>query len=75
MKKTKKAEVNYLPPHPIGEDEDALEKRLELIDEIKKNNAKIITEKMSRTFSSRRVTLGPAVAIFKERWPALLSDR
>ncbi|XP_051283240.1 uncharacterized protein LOC127378444 isoform X4 [Dicentrarchus labrax] len=79
VKKPKKAEVNYLPPHPIGQDEDTLEKeRLELIDEMeKKNNAKIITEKMSKTFSSRRVevvTLSPAVAIFKERWPALFSE-
>nr|XP_020469067.1 uncharacterized protein LOC109967668 [Monopterus albus] len=75
VKKAKKAEVNYLPPHPIGENQDTLEKgRLELINEVqKKNNAKIITEKMSKTFSSRRlevVTLNPAISVLKERWPA-----
>lgn len=71
-----KAEVNYLPPHTVGEDQDSLEKdRPELIKEVKKkNNEKIITEKMARTFSSRRaevVTLSPDVNVFKERWPAL----
>lgn len=49
VKKPKKAEVNYLPPHPVGENQDTLEKeKLELINEMKKkNNAKTITEKMS----------------------------
>jgi len=57
IKKPKKAEVNYLPPHPTGESQETLEKeRLELICEItKKNNAKIIADKMNKTFSSRRV--------------------
>ena len=36
-KKTKKEEVNYLPPHPVGENQNSLEKdRLELINVIKK---------------------------------------
>ena len=79
VKKPKKAEVNYLPPHPVGENQDSLENdRLELINEMKKkNNEKIITEKMSKTFSSRRievVTLSPAVSVFKERWPALFRE-
>ncbi|KAL7851995.1 hypothetical protein SRHO_G00084140 [Serrasalmus rhombeus] len=79
VRRPKKAEVNYLPPHPVGENQDTLEKeRLELVEEItKKNNAKIIMEKMSKTFSSRRVevvTLSPAVSVFKERWPALFSE-
>lgn len=79
VKKPKKAEVNYLPPHPVGERQDTLEKeRLELLDEVKKkNNAKLIANKMSKTFSSRRVevvTLSPSVSVFKERWPALFSE-
>ncbi len=79
MKRPKKAEVNYLLPHPVGENEDMLEKdRLELINEMeKKNNAKINPEKMSKTFSIRRmeaVTLSPAVSVFKERWPELFSE-
>ncbi|KAI9545413.1 hypothetical protein NQZ68_036884 [Dissostichus eleginoides] len=79
VKRPKKAEVNYLPQHPIGEDEDTLEKeRLELIDEAnKRNNARIIREKMSKTFSIRRVevvTLSPRVSVFKERWPGLFNE-
>ncbi len=79
IKKPKKAEVNYLPPHPTGESQETLEKeRLELICEItKKNNAKIIADKMNKTFSSRRVevvSLSPSVGVFKERWPALFTE-
>ncbi|XP_073788000.1 uncharacterized protein [Danio rerio] len=79
IKKPKKAEVNYLPPHPTGESQETLEKeRLELICEItKKNNAKIIADKMNKTFSSRRievVSLSPSVDVFKERWPALFTE-
>ncbi|XP_073729965.1 uncharacterized protein [Misgurnus anguillicaudatus] len=76
---SKKAEVNYPPPHPTGESQETLEKeRLELICEItKKNNAKIIADKMNKTFSSRRVevvSLSPSVGVFKERWPALFTE-
>ena len=78
VKKPKKAEVNYLSPHPVGKRQDTLEERLELLDEVKKkNNAKIITDKISKTFSSRRVevvTLSPSVSVFKETWPALFSE-
>ncbi|XP_059202021.1 uncharacterized protein LOC131981650 [Centropristis striata] len=78
VKRPKKAEVNYLPPHPVGENEDSLDKeRLDLINEIKKNNAKVIGENMSKTFSFRRVevvTLSPAVRAFKERWPGLFTE-
>ncbi|XP_066509897.1 uncharacterized protein si:ch211-166e11.5 [Hoplias malabaricus] len=76
VKKPRKAEVNYLPPHPPGETEGTLEQvRLELLGDIKKKiNLHIISEKMARTFSIRRqevVILAPPVASFKERWPAL----
>ncbi|CAL9685463.1 unnamed protein product [Knipowitschia caucasica] len=79
VKKPKKAEVNYLPPHPVGENQETLDKeRLELLDEVKKkNNAKIITDKMTKTFSSRRievVTMSPSISVFKERWPALFTE-
>lgn len=79
VKKAKKAEVNYLPLHPVGENQETLEKeRLELISDIKKKgNEKIITEKMTKTFSARRVevvTLSPSVSFFKERWPALFNE-
>ncbi|XP_024658714.2 uncharacterized protein LOC112430002 [Maylandia zebra] len=76
LKKPRKAEVNYLPPHPQGETEESLEKeRLELLDEVKKrNNYRIISEKMAKTFSNRRqevVNLAPPVNDFRSRWPAL----
>ncbi|XP_062864816.1 sterile alpha motif domain-containing protein 3-like [Trichomycterus rosablanca] len=76
VKKPRKAEVNYLPPHPQGETEESLEQvRLDLLSEVKKRtNSNIISEKMARTFSIRRqevVNLAPHVDVFKERWPAL----
>lgn len=78
VKRPKKAEVNYLPPHPVGENQDTLEKeRLELVDETKKkSNSKAIEEKMWKTFSVRRmevVTTSPAVTVLRERWPGLFS--
>ena len=78
-KKPKRAEVNYLPPHPSGETSDSLEiERQELLNEIKKkNNAKVIQEKMAKTFSYRRLEVvsgSPAAADFKDRWPALFCE-
>ncbi|KAL7833671.1 hypothetical protein AOLI_G00286310 [Acnodon oligacanthus] len=77
LKKPKKAEVNYLPPYPTGETKESLEKvRIELIEEVKKrDNEKIISEKMAKTFSLRReeiVTQCPLIDL-KERWPALFT--
>ncbi|KAI2645672.1 Sterile alpha motif domain-containing protein 3 [Labeo rohita] len=56
IKKPRRAEVNYSPQHPKGETSDSLEKELvQLLTEIRKrNNDKIIKEKMERTFSYRR---------------------
>ncbi|XP_041924630.1 uncharacterized protein LOC121688822 isoform X1 [Alosa sapidissima] len=77
-KRPKKAEVNYLPPHPSGETSDSLEmERQELLNEVKKsNNTKVIQEKMAKTFSIRRLKIvseSPAADDFRERWPALLT--
>ncbi|KAI9516495.1 hypothetical protein NQZ68_015997 [Dissostichus eleginoides] len=79
VKRPKRAEVNYLPPHPSGETSDSLEmERVELLNEVKKkNNHKVIQEKMTKTFSYRRlevVTGSPAAGNFKERWPALFCE-
>ncbi|KAL6487556.1 hypothetical protein MHYP_G00041820 [Metynnis hypsauchen] len=76
VKKPRRAEVNYLPPYPVGEDEQSLEKeREELISESKKkNNEKVIKEKMRKTFAHRRheiVNRCPSVQDFRDRWPAL----
>ncbi|KAM9467767.1 sterile alpha motif domain-containing protein 3-like [Clarias gariepinus] len=76
VKKPRRAEVNYLPTYPVGEDEKTLEKeREELVSEFKKkNNERMIKEKMNKTFAHRRheiINQCPSVQNIKERWPAL----
>ncbi|XP_067305210.1 uncharacterized protein [Pseudorasbora parva] len=75
LKKAKKSEVNYLPPHPQGETDASLEKeRVELLYEYKKrDNNRVINEKMAKTFSLRRkdVIQKPPVIDLNARWPAL----
>ncbi|KAG9275705.1 sterile alpha motif domain-containing protein 3-like isoform X2 [Astyanax mexicanus] len=78
-KRPKRAEVNYLPPHPSGETSNSLEKeRQELLYEVKKkNNTKVIQDKMAKTFSYRRIEVvsgSPAADEFRERWPALFCE-
>uniref|UniRef100_A0A087X808 Uncharacterized protein n=1 Tax=Poecilia formosa TaxID=48698 RepID=A0A087X808_POEFO len=56
VKKPRKAEINFLPPYPAGEDEESQEQeRILLLTEVKKkdNNA-LIKEKMAKTFAHRR---------------------
>lgn len=50
VKRPKKSEVNYLPPHPQGETEESLEhERVELLSEVRKrDNCPIIIEEMQR---------------------------
>lgn len=76
VKKPRKAEVNYLPPYPAGEDEESLEKeRIQLLTEVtKRGNDKVIKEKMAKTFAHRRnevVNRSPNMEDIKARWPAL----
>ncbi|XP_056124441.1 sterile alpha motif domain-containing protein 3 [Rhinichthys klamathensis goyatoka] len=76
IKKPRKAEVNFLPPHPQGETEESLEnERVALLNEVKmRNNYQIICEKMAKTFSFRRqevVSYALSVSDLKNRWPAL----
>ncbi|XP_073695090.1 sterile alpha motif domain-containing protein 3 [Garra rufa] len=76
IKKPRKAEVNFLPPHPQGETEESLElERVELLNEAKSGmNYLIITEKMAKTFSIRRqeiVSQATPVTDLIYRWPAL----
>lgn len=56
MKKPRKAEINYLPPYPAGEDEESQEQeRIQLLTEVKKrDNNKLIKEKMAKAFAHRR---------------------
>ncbi len=76
LKKVKKSEVNYLPSHPTGETDATLEKeQVELLYKYKKrDNNKLINEKMAKTFSLRRndvILNKPTVIDFKARWSAL----
>lgn len=76
VKKPRKAEINYLPPYPAGEDEESQEQeRIQLLTEVKKrDNNKLIKEKMAKTFAHRRnevVTQSPNIEDMKARWPAL----
>lgn len=52
--------------------------RQELLNDIKKrDNTKVIQERMAKTFSCRRLEVvsgSPAAADFKERWPALFCE-
>ncbi|XP_059208218.1 sterile alpha motif domain-containing protein 3-like [Centropristis striata] len=79
VKKPRRAEVNFCPQYPVGEDRESLEKeRMELLSEIKKrNNHQVIKEKMEKTFAHRRyevVQSMPFIAEFKSRWPALFTE-
>ncbi|XP_029138218.2 uncharacterized protein [Labrus bergylta] len=76
VKKPRKAEINYLPPYPAGEDENSQEQvRIQLLSEVmKRDNNKIIKEKMAKTFAHRRneiINCSPCIEDIKARWPAL----
>lgn len=76
VKKPWKAEVNYLPPYPPGEDEESQEQeRIQLLTEVRKRDSnKIIKEKMAKTFAHKRnkiFNLSPSIEAAKARWPAL----
>ncbi|ROI42828.1 hypothetical protein DPX16_7105 [Anabarilius grahami] len=78
IKKTKKAEVNFLPSLPKGETAESMEKeRIALLTEVKnKNNEAVVKEKMHLTFSYRRQELVedlPMVSDLQSRWPALFT--
>ncbi|CAL8258678.1 unnamed protein product [Arctogadus glacialis] len=79
VKKPRKAEVNFLPDYPVGENQETLEnERLELLSEVKKrDNNQIIKVKMDKTFAYRRkevVVDMPSIAEFQSRWPALFAE-
>uniref|UniRef100_A0A3B3HUQ4 Uncharacterized protein n=1 Tax=Oryzias latipes TaxID=8090 RepID=A0A3B3HUQ4_ORYLA len=75
IKKPRRSEVNYCPPHPIGESDTSLERlRVELLDDVTRTSREIIKRKMEKTFSYRRrevISEEPMVQDFKTRWPAL----
>ncbi|KAL0984159.1 hypothetical protein UPYG_G00137860 [Umbra pygmaea] len=79
VKKSKRAEVNFLPGHPEGQNDDTLEaERLAMVDEMKKKkrNNTLVKDKMNLTFSLRRkvVEVQPLVSDVQERWPVLFME-
>ncbi|KAJ0032101.1 hypothetical protein NQD34_002182 [Periophthalmus magnuspinnatus] len=80
VKKARRAEVNFCPDYPAGEDKESQEEdRVALLSEVqKRNNDELIKRKMERTFPHRRQEIVrdmPFIADFKSRWPALFSHR
>lgn len=78
IKKTRKAEVNFLPSFPCGETRESLEnERVALLTVVKKrHNEAVVREKMQKTFSYRRqevVQGSPLVSELVNRWPALFT--
>lgn len=79
VKRPKRGEANHVPSYPVGETADNLEmERQVLLKEVKKrNNGKIIREKMAETFALRRqeiVEKQPRVEELQERWPAMFQE-
>ncbi|XP_016363608.1 uncharacterized protein LOC107705005 [Sinocyclocheilus anshuiensis] len=77
IKRTRRAEVNYLPDFPRGENQDSLEEmRVQIISEVEKRekNLLLIENLMQKTFALRRqeiVLENPLMKTFLEKWPAL----
>ncbi|XP_058478838.1 uncharacterized protein LOC131455305 [Solea solea] len=77
IKRPKRAEVNFLPNFPRGEDDVSLERlRLQIVDEAKKTdqNLPLIANLMQTTFALRRkevINDDLLVGEILERWPAL----
>lgn len=80
IKRARRAEVNFLPNFPQGEDEASLEKqRLEMVHEMTKENQDLplINQHMQKTFALRRqeiVKSSPSVEHLRTRWPALFLE-
>uniref|UniRef100_A0A3P8QZU8 Uncharacterized protein n=1 Tax=Astatotilapia calliptera TaxID=8154 RepID=A0A3P8QZU8_ASTCA len=80
IKRARRAEVNYLPNFPRGEDQVSLEDmRVQIKNEVEKTEPnKVMIEKlMQTTFALRRheiVQDNPMVKNFLEKWPALRFD-
>ncbi|KAM9752956.1 uncharacterized protein ACNS7B_009248 [Menidia menidia] len=80
IKKPRRAEAKFYPSFPLGETQESMEKeRIELLAAIKRrNNDRVIAEKMARTFAYRRqevVNEEPGIEDFKDRWPALFQQK
>lgn len=77
IKRPKRAEVNFLPNFPQGEDPSSLDNvRQAIVEEVKKTerNLPLISKMMQTTFALRRQTIVmtcPPLNQLMELWPAL----
>ncbi|KAL6486211.1 hypothetical protein MHYP_G00056030 [Metynnis hypsauchen] len=80
LKRPRKSELNFLPDHPVGFNEEDLEKERALMEEeVKKKDMSlsVLKSKMEVTFSLRRkeiVADQPLVSTVKQRWPGLFIE-
>ncbi|XP_010901889.1 uncharacterized protein LOC105029970 [Esox lucius] len=80
IKRARRAEVNFLPNFPQGENEASLERqRLEMVHEMTKETRDLphINQNMHNTFALRRqeiVKSSPPVEHLQTRWPALFLE-
>ncbi|KAK7160651.1 hypothetical protein R3I93_008342 [Phoxinus phoxinus] len=80
LKRPRRSELNFLPDHPVGLDEEELEKERSLMEqEVKKRNLSLtlLNAKMETTFSLRRKEIvqdQPLVSTIKQRWPGLFFE-
>lgn len=80
IKRPKRAEVNFLPNFPKGEDGASLERlRLQMVDELQTAdiNLPLISKLMDTTFAlRRREVIHDDICVVEvlERWPALKMD-
>ncbi|KAK7916163.1 hypothetical protein WMY93_011924 [Mugilogobius chulae] len=80
VKRPRRAEANYYPSLPAGESNETMEKeRLEILTEMtKRNNERVVRNKMARTFAYRRqeiVNTEPRICNLQDRWPALFEQQ
>lgn len=78
LKRPRRSQHNFLPDHPVGLDEEKLEKERSLMEEeVKKRNLSFLNAKMETTFSLRRKEIvqdQPLVSTIKQRWPGLFFE-
>ncbi|KAG9276958.1 hypothetical protein AMEX_G6936 [Astyanax mexicanus] len=80
LKRPRRSELNFLPEHPVGFSEEALERdRAFMEEEVKKKDMKlsVLNSKMDVTFSLRRKEIvqdQPLVSTVKQRWPGLFIE-
>jgi len=80
LKRPRRSELNFLPDHPVGLDEEELEKERSFMEEeVKKRNLSltVLNAKMETTFSLRRKEIvqdQPLVSTIKQRWPGLFFE-